>query len=1511
MAELLIRKAKNICFVLDADGSDVSGDYAASLSRYRELNLSSFSLPALGHEGELYPTDCLELSGESLAELSHEERIALFLSAMPQDQRLTFKQSVEQQAKLFEPFTSLKARTGYDHYEFNNKNDLFELWAKERLEANRPIAVQPKYDGLRLLIHWEGDRVAIYTEDKKRDRASILPDVVTEVRSLPIKSGIVDVELVLWREDQPIPRREMIRVIVGKTPIKGEDVRINIHDVLYLDGQPLNTKPYSERLAALDKMLPKDKKHLRKATTWTAKAKADFMTALDKAVAYPGSEGAMVKTMDSDYPLRGRTREETADWGKLKMVSELHVQVIGRTRKPNPWPDRSKRNLEGEEALKAFRKLQKDSQTFYYRCAVLSYDKLIPIDSQHKLAPGDLTLKFDAEHEGGVWKGTDDPQIWEMAKGFEHRERGDWAYGNTYAIKLDPGPKLGDIITVAPILMRAWKDPEGKEHYSWTFPRVREYDPTRKKPDTVADVEKIVQRSPKTLQKSIRPFGHPGGKTLLVKHIRPLIPKHQTYVEPYCGSATIFFAKDKAPKSVLGDMDPEIIAALRFIRGASSSDIEWLRKQSWRPSKGRWKFLKDQKPVRKQERFYRFLYLNYNSWADSPAKGFAASSQPVSMKREMEKIQAAGQKLKGNVTIALQDAFTTMRQNDSVSTFHYVDPPYFGSGDLEPYGGKAPEPEKLAKFLKGLRGKWLLSMHDNPRVRAAFKGSTIKSVSVGMRYSVYSRKTRSGQAPKTRKELLIGNYDFAETRKLSEAFNEASKPSRFLSEGPSTAEPGHAWCVIWAEGRAIACYRHKDDAEKFRDKQSPSEVGQFGYCDLTGTGIRPYSKEGVREAKAKIQKFNEAAQKPSQTVPKSFRQEGPEKAEAHSAWCVKWDTNHLACFTTRKVAAEFQGFLSPREGLQLGYCDLADTSIQVYAFESDMPPGEGDEPTHKEQRSEAERKFGDPYLVHQPPDKTFPFVYMHHERGIWTLDELKSLRAELTKARSDSSLIPDIWRKYKPVTLAGSLATLKRRAQAAADKRGDVSAAVHGFLDEKVPKSLPPLDRILNVGNVHGDWRMRSPEGEYLIGYTVDAPSIVLQFASGQKYVYPIRDKFLENRPGDKIVAHRKCPNPLCDEERYLQLVESAGDLIEAARASPVILRRVEEVELELPLSQVLHMEFSADPPSISLLLQEATQPLVWLTIVNPKRFIYWAPPGAVGATAKTGARFIFADFGKCAYGVRKTDYHEGFFWFDRTKKLSGRWGAQILAARPEYTKIGKEGDWWMINRVTVNPRPYILQYSRESKERQAQKERLKHIVWNADLLKVLKADPLGRRWLGPVTDEKLEEKWKEFAAGDGEFRLAKSLSFSSKLFHSPASERHLFVYGAILIPGKTDAQGHHITEKEIAKAIRTMGDISFDLEHAEKVSPNDLRLTQIFQAPVGFKVNGQRFKRGTAIAEIEVLSPKIRRRIFSGEIRGFSISGKGAMDNSAGLYDVKISKISLVSVPAIQADFIVKIENA
>ncbi|HEV7522152.1 MAG TPA: DNA adenine methylase, partial [Candidatus Angelobacter sp.] len=49
------------------------------------------------------------------------------------------------------------------------------------------------------------------------------------------------------------------------------------------------------------------------------------------------------------------------------------------------------------------------------------------------------------------------------------------------------------------------------------------------------------------------PIGWPGGKRRLVKRLLSFLPKHTTYVEPFCGSAKLLFAKDPSAREVMSD----------------------------------------------------------------------------------------------------------------------------------------------------------------------------------------------------------------------------------------------------------------------------------------------------------------------------------------------------------------------------------------------------------------------------------------------------------------------------------------------------------------------------------------------------------------------------------------------------------------------------------------------------------------------------------------------------------------------------------------------------------------------------------------------------------------------------------------------------------------------------------------------------------------------------------------------------------------------------------------------
>ncbi|WP_143360456.1 DNA adenine methylase, partial [Escherichia coli] len=44
-----------------------------------------------------------------------------------------------------------------------------------------------------------------------------------------------------------------------------------------------------------------------------------------------------------------------------------------------------------------------------------------------------------------------------------------------------------------------------------------------------------------------------GGKRRLAKHILPLFPAHECYVEPFCGAAALYFLKTPGKIEVIND----------------------------------------------------------------------------------------------------------------------------------------------------------------------------------------------------------------------------------------------------------------------------------------------------------------------------------------------------------------------------------------------------------------------------------------------------------------------------------------------------------------------------------------------------------------------------------------------------------------------------------------------------------------------------------------------------------------------------------------------------------------------------------------------------------------------------------------------------------------------------------------------------------------------------------------------------------------------------------------------
>jgi len=386
-------------------------------------------------------------------------------------------QLVSKKFELMKPFHPIKSKAGYHKNEFTvgEEEELWATWAK-----GNTIVVEPKYDGIRMVIHRDGDNVKIFTEDKLRERQQVLPQVVDAVKQY-VKSDkvILDAEFVLYENNKPQPREEMLELVVGKEPIK-QDLRVFAHDCVY-DGEPINEQGYLDRIKHAHEII-KDNNILIPSVYWVADNKEAFMEALKKAYEFEGSEGSMLKYADSKYmPGAGRT----VDWAKIKKTVEYAGQIIGISKKAKPFDKKPKRSLTGQEAVETYKKLQEGSNAYRFRVAVLRNGKLIPMESKVKVAESMQQLKWNADLEEPKWQGLDDPEIWEIDEQFPPREVGDYSYATTYvkAFK-DYKPKLGDIITVAPVRIDVFDG----NHYSHMFPRVKEVKPERDKPDNIEDI---------------------------------------------------------------------------------------------------------------------------------------------------------------------------------------------------------------------------------------------------------------------------------------------------------------------------------------------------------------------------------------------------------------------------------------------------------------------------------------------------------------------------------------------------------------------------------------------------------------------------------------------------------------------------------------------------------------------------------------------------------------------------------------------------------------------------------------------------------------------------------------------------------------------------------------------------------------------------------------------------------------------------------------------------------------
>jgi DNA ligase 1 len=181
------------------------------------------------------------------------------------------------------------------------------------------VGVQPKYDGLRVQIHKNGDEVSIFSRNLE-SMTEMFPELVAAAAVLDVDSVILDGEAIAYNpeSEEYVPfqettarrRKEGVQEFAEQVPL-----RAFVFDMMFRDGTDLTPLPYEQRFAIAVELLSGSETLVPAPLTQTDSAEVLTRELLDNISR--GLEGVVAKRLDSPYQAGARN----FNWVKLKRTT--------------------------------------------------------------------------------------------------------------------------------------------------------------------------------------------------------------------------------------------------------------------------------------------------------------------------------------------------------------------------------------------------------------------------------------------------------------------------------------------------------------------------------------------------------------------------------------------------------------------------------------------------------------------------------------------------------------------------------------------------------------------------------------------------------------------------------------------------------------------------------------------------------------------------------------------------------------------------------------------------------------------------------------------------------------------------------------------------------------------------------------------------------------------------------------------------------------------------------------
>jgi DNA adenine methylase len=210
----------------------------------------------------------------------------------------------------------------------------------------------------------------------------------------------------------------------------------------------------------------------------------------------------------------------------------------------------------------------------------------------------------------------------------------------------------------------------------------------------------------------------------------------------------LYWAKEPSAKEVVNDLDATLISDYKRVK-RGPSDPDAYRRDLTTTSKQSSFISKYNSKVADQ--ITESIIRRCNGFAGTYIDG-SKVAKPSNPKGKTDKIKQYQDRMK-NTTFLNKDYRKVLSQYDSPTTFFFMDPPYEESKGFDYAEEEGFDFEALASAVRKLKGKFLITINDSPRIRKLFAGFKITPYVVKGHHS-----EKVGVGVKDRPELFISNY---------------------------------------------------------------------------------------------------------------------------------------------------------------------------------------------------------------------------------------------------------------------------------------------------------------------------------------------------------------------------------------------------------------------------------------------------------------------------------------------------------------------------------------------------------------------------------------------------------------------------------------------------------------------------------------------------------------------------------------------------------------------------------